>query len=195
MENKTSDVPFDKLIAILQSEYQALKAEQTYRITIRENAFISNFLAIGVVASISFTSNPINISVLLLIPLMSSCICWVYLNNDIMVSKFRLYFTNEFPEKVIQTLNRDKENFSREEVLSVIASWEHFHRKHDKYRKLRKVLNTFFVFLGFIVVSISSLVVTAQLTFSTLKFDVVIWIFDAILIAIMLIALIITKDW
>jgi len=195
MKNKIPDVSYDKLIAILQSEYQSLKAEQTYRITIRENAFISNFLAIGVVVSISFTSNPINISILLLIPLISSCICWVYLNNDIMISKFRLYFTTEFPEKVIQTLSIGNENFSREEVLSIIGSWEHFHRKHDKYRKIRKVLNTFFVFLGFIVISISSLIVTAQLTFSSLKFDVVIWIFDSILIAIMLIALIITKDW
>ena len=195
MKAKIPQTDFDKLIGVLQSEYQSLKAEQTGRISIRENAFISNFLAIGVVASISFTSHPININVLLLIPLTSSCICWVYLNNDIMINKLRIYFTTEFPEKVIQTLNKHEERFSRNDVLDIIASWEHFHRKKDKYRKFRKILNTFFVFLGFVIISVSSLTVTAEVSFSSSVINISVWIFDALLTILMLVALIVTKDW
>ncbi len=193
--DKKNPKEIDKLIAIMQSEYLALKAEQTYRITIRENAFISNFLAIGVIISISFTNQPINLMVLLLIPLVSSCICWVYLNNDIIVNKFRIYFTDEFPEKVIQIFIRSKENITREDILNIIASWEHFHRKKDKFRRLRKILNTFFVFLGFIVISISTMVVTAPLLFTTSRLDTIIWVFDCVLILIMLVALTVTRDW
>lgn len=189
------NISFDKLIYILQSEYQSLKNEQTYRISIRENAFISNFLAIGAIFSIAFASEANSDFILLLLPLVSSCICWVYLNNDIVVNKLRLYFTNEFPLRVHAVLSRQDANITLDDVYEIIASWELFHRKKDRFRKTRKILNSFFVLLGFVIISIAVIIIITPVIFQSGILFIIGWAIDITLIAIIFTSLIITKDW
>lgn len=195
MNTGITNATFDKMICILQSEYQSLKNEQTYRISIRENAFISNFLAIGAIFSIAFASEANSYLILLLLPLVSSCICWIYLNNDIIVSKFRLYFTDEFPQRVYNVLSQQDVAICLEDVYEIIASWEYFHRKKDRFRKTRKILNSFFILLGFVLISATSIIIIAPVVWQSNLLFIIGWFVDIILTIVMLISLIITKDW
>ncbi|MCX7549672.1 hypothetical protein [Xanthomarina sp. F2636L] len=187
----------DNLVGVLQSEYSSLKAEQTTRIAIRENTYLTNFLAIGAILSVAFSSDPIEYSFFLLIPVISTCIYWVYLNNDLMISKLQLFFEQEFPLKVLNTLNSSDENYNYkiEDVLDKISTWELFHRNEDKFRSLRKFMNTLFLVIGFVGINISAILLTFSLAIKGNNLFLGIWIFDLILTLVVIISLLYTKDW
>src|SRR3990172_1158513 len=183
-----------ELLGLLQSEYLALKYEQTTRISLRETALGVNFVAIAAVATIAFVKSPPNLTVVLFIPIISACICWVYLNNDIMVSRLRIFFKEEFLDRVASIYQDSSKPLNRREIEAVLGSWEHFHRSKDSFRKLRRVFNFFFVSMGFFVSSFAAIVVTFEMILDSSILLRSIWILDVLLLSVITVALFLTRD-
>ena len=182
------------LLPILQAEYQALKQEQTSRIGIRENALYTNFLAVAGIATIAFSQKPVELLVLLAIPLSSCCIYAVYLNQDITITNLRRFFAEDFPKRVIAALDLPDDEAVKREFTSIIASWETIHRSTGSHRHIRKILHTVFVLLTFLGASAAALYTTYGLATSGGYMLRGFWMLDCCLVITMVIALIITAD-
>lgn len=147
----------EELLAVLAAEYQALKAEQTARIVLRENAVSTNFIVIGTILAVSAALQSVRDFILLLIPFAAASTYWVYLNNDMAVSSLQRFFQHEFPGQVALALGKEREDAG---VRLVLGGWESYHRSDKKGRGLRKVGNTAFVLIGAGGTSVGALVAT-----------------------------------
>ncbi|MGD1044637.1 MAG: hypothetical protein ABR936_04805 [Bacteroidota bacterium] len=187
-------VSHDNILSTLNSEYIALKYEQTARISLRETALGVNFLAASAIAAVAFNHTPPNMSVLLFIPLISSCICWVYINNDLMVTKLRIFFKEEFPKRVLMALNLENSPEAINRICQIIASWETYHREEDRFRKMRRFINLFFILVGYVGISLGCVILTYQYAIISGLIIKIIWAIDLSLLLAIASVLFITRD-
>src|SRR5215217_3250792 len=71
-------------------EYQKLKDEQIARIGFRDNLIYATLVAIGAILSFAIT-NPANYQALLILPLATFVLGWIYLSNDRKISDIGRY--------------------------------------------------------------------------------------------------------
>jgi hypothetical protein len=181
-----------ELLTILAAEYQALKAEQTARIVLRENALGANFVVVGAILTIAAALHHERIFILLLIPFAAATTYWVYLNNDIAVSTLQRFFQNEFPKQVAIALGLDPAD---EQVSIVLGRWESYHRANTRNRALRKVGNTAFVLIGAAGTSVGALIATATAVWSTNSYsEWSLWVAAAVVTCGLVTALVRTSD-
>lgn len=185
------------LITLLASEYEALKAEQTTRISIRDNVIWVNFAVIAAIVAAVLSQDPPRIAILHAIPIAVSSIYWIYLNNDLVVSALQRYFSTEFPQRVASVLS-PVEAHERAASLDVVAStlggWESFHRTQVPHRRPRKVANTVVVLLGSVISSVAALAMTASISLRSLDAMAAIWTVNFALTAATAFALFVTRD-
>lgn len=117
------------LMDIYLAEYDKLKHEQTQRIGFRDNLIYANLIAITGITSVAISSAEA-FPVLLITPLASVTLGWIYLNNDYKISLIGRYIKNELNEKISQSITVKED---------LIFKWENI-SAGDPKRKTRKVI-------------------------------------------------------
>jgi hypothetical protein len=182
----------EDLLTVLAAEYQALKAEQTARIVLRENAIGANFIAIGAILAVSAALQSERNFILLLIPFAAASTYWVYLNNDMAVSALQKFFQYEFPGQVAIALGLDPGD---QQVARILGRWETYHRSQLRNRALRKAGNTAFVLIGAAGTSIGALIATFTAVWASSSYpEWSLWIAAALVTCLVVAALIRTSD-
>jgi len=111
----------------LISTFEVLKGEQLKRIEFRDRMIYLTLVAIGGVFSFAIENSNYN-SALLVLPFIITVLGWMYLVNDIKITKIGNYCS-----KVILP----KFEGSKKEGFSLHPTWEEYYRSSTK-RKLRK---------------------------------------------------------
>ena len=143
MDIKTNKINF------LIKEYEKLKDEQRTRIDFRDKMTFITLGSIGGVFSFVI-QKPEYFTALLVLPFVCIVLGWTYLTNDDKISEIGTYCKEVLIPKL--------ENLDIESSLSILPSWEDFHRNVIK-RKEKKVIQLIIDLGLFCVSAIVSLVV------------------------------------
>lgn len=143
-----SKIKKEYLMDVYLAEYDKLKQEQTQRIGFRDNLIYANLIAITGITSVAISSIEA-FPVLLITPLASITLGWIYLNNDYKISLIGWYIKNELNEKISQAIAVKED---------LIFKWEDA-SAGDPKRKTRKIIQLvidecIFVLPGFLAVII-----------------------------------------
>ena len=181
------------LISILTSEYQSLKSEQAMRINLRDNSISVNLMTLTAVSTVAFSQSPVNLFLLLVIPIVNAIYYWTYLNNDILIEQLRFFFKEEFPKRVYKSFINSGIKCTPNDINSIIGGWESYHRGENTKRKIRKSFNSLTLFLSFLGSSIVVLIITFNVSIGENIFSLMVWIIDLIITLLMLYTIIKTR--
>lgn len=162
---------------------------------IRENSIYINFLVVAAIATIAFAQQPPKLFALLAIPLSATCIYWVYLSNDIMITALRKFFTDEFPRRVLAALGKSDDELFKRDLLQIIGSWEIYHRSPASRRRERKIMTTVLVLLSFLGTSLGALLLTLEPVLGVKSWYLFFWSVDVLLVLIVAGVIVGTADW
>lgn len=182
------------LISVLTSEYSSLKAEQTMRIGVRDNTISLNLMTLAAITTVAFAQSPINLLLLLVIPLVNAIYYWTYLNNDLLIEQLRYFLKEEFPNRVYMAFKNSEINCTNKDITNIIGGWESYHRAKKNKRKIRKFFNSVTLFLSFLGSSLAVLIVTFDVCFNSETLPMIAWLFDLLLTLLMLYTIIKTND-
>jgi hypothetical protein len=133
------------LIDVLLTEYEQLKKEQNYRLRTRDYLPVAVLASSGAIVAAMFNfSNRVDL--LLLIPVITVILGWIYLTNDEKISSIGKYIRTSISSRISSLLSEPG-----------IFGWENFHRS-DSRRFLRKVSQFVIDIFSFGVLPTSALV-------------------------------------
>ncbi|WP_340683615.1 hypothetical protein LCL61_34460 [Amycolatopsis coloradensis] len=139
-------MPDDSARAVLLAEYEALKAEQTSRIVLRDRLMYAALAALAATLAlvVQATGRPY---LLLLLPLVCVVLGWTYFVNDQKISAIGRYLGRHLAPSLVASTHR------AEQVLT----WESVHRC-DPLRRLDKSMQLAVDLLMFAVPALLSVV-------------------------------------
>lgn len=151
-----------ELLSLL-AEYSALKAEQTARITLRDTTPYITIAAFGAVISTVFSGSDKSYNILLGIPVFSFCMFILYINNDRIVTKLRVYFNEILRSKVhlcIGKISELEDSCVPAQTFNVesVFFWENYHRSVDSGRSDRKLYHAVSLTVIYLITSIVAVV-------------------------------------
>lgn len=170
------------------AEYQALKAEQTARIVIRETALYTTILVMSGISAIALGQTSVHTLLFLAIPPSAFTFFWVYLNNDSMISNLRKYFSGDLQSSILETLDPVVEG-------ETVFHWEVFHRSIRRFRFVRRFINALVVFSAFFGSSLGAVVISYDAAMAAGGATQGIWEFDSILTVVMLVGILMSLDF
>lgn len=140
-------------ITILLTEYQKLKDEQIARIGFRDNLIYATLVAIGGVLSYALSSQA-NYPALLVLPLATIVLGWVYLNNDRKISLIGQYIRAALAPRLREAAGG---------AAGRALQWEHVHRVEASRlrRKVLQMIVTQMLFVGAGLAAALTFIITA----------------------------------
>lgn len=149
-----ANLPQEQRLIICLTEYEKLKDEQIARIGFRDNLVYATLIAIGGILSFALGASG-NLFVLLILPLATFALGWIYLNNDYKISAIGRYIRNTLTHRLC--------DITGDGQLRALE-WELVY-KSEPYRTDRKVLQLFInqaLFVGSGVAAIVVYLATAS---------------------------------
>lgn len=141
----------ESALSLIIAEYQALKEEQSARITLRETALYFNVgIFLSFVAVIYSVNDGSHLSYFVLSSYVSSIMFWVYFNNDYYVNTIRLYIEADLfdiAKSIYTAPTADGDNSISSDEMQPF-SWERSHRRAPK-SWLHTPAKIFALFLSF----------------------------------------------
>lgn len=160
-------MPQSAHITCLIAEYQALKTEQTYRITVRDTCLILalTFLTAGFTAYFQGTA-PQKDYLAITLPFAATAAFWIYITNDIFVTHIRKYISEHVQAEIKRQAAVENPGIV-EHSAHPYFHWEEWHRKNTTHRMLRKAARVAVVGLVFTGSSLLALLLTLQVAWSS----------------------------
>jgi hypothetical protein len=152
-------------------EYAALKQEQATRIALRETALYANLGVTATMLTIHLESAHVfQTAVLLLAPLISGVMFWIYFNNDYYVSRIGAYISGYLAPRIAAHLKSNggtaageagsDPQSGRATPTRFIFAWESMHRARSIGRATRKLLGLVVVLASFESAPVAVLIYT-----------------------------------
>jgi len=143
------DIPMNDNLSIILLEYEKLKEEQISRISTRDSLIYITLGIFGAIFSFSVLNNQYLYS-LLIIPVVSFVLGWVYITNDEKISNIGKYIR----EDLFKAIKEEAPNIKDDYLLH----WEIKHRS-DELRIFRKITQFFVDLTTFSASSFASIAI------------------------------------
>jgi len=141
-------------------EYSALKQEQSTRIALRETALYANLGIAATMLTIHFESTVVLASgVLLLAPLVSGVMFWIYYNNDYYVSAIGRYVTDYLAPRLLARFS-SAEGAPKTSRPDLLFAWERAHKHHSPGWWARRAVARIVLLFSFLTAPAAALVYT-----------------------------------
>ncbi|MFD5093315.1 hypothetical protein ACFWMR_22115 [Amycolatopsis thailandensis] len=137
----------DSSSAILLAEYEALKAEQTSRIVLRDRLMYAALAALTATLALVVQSTGRRPYLLLLLPLVCVVLGWTYFVNDQKISAIGRYLGRQLAPSLVAST----------QCAGQLLTWESVHRR-DPLRRLDKSMQLLVDLLMFAVPALVSVV-------------------------------------